>query len=426
MGSIGKENAMRHTFLVSLCFLLPVAYGWPSESSSLRAAPTGAPVAGSPESPAGRVSAEIPADVKTAMEMLQSPDRNTQADGMMKLRYMKGSAEAALPLLIGMLGSDDRFPVMKLIASSLSSKTQSCSSEPTFGGEAAETLAWIGKTSDELLGRLKDRRWQVRANAVRAVGGIKDARAIDPLTSFLSDKREHPVVRGNAALALALMGDVSAVDTLIPLLKDKDPRVRAAAAAALGRLHDPRALQPLIATLGDEDAGVRRAVVGGLGGIGGPVVFDPLVLALKDPDRQVREVAAAALGRVPDARAVEPLLAALSDSYGNVRINAAIALGKLKEPRALEPVIRMLNDSSEGVRGAAAEALGQMDDSRAVPPLTVMASREEREIPLARALQALTALGHTGAKEAYDRYRVLRPNWKQWWAQNKDELLRRK
>ncbi len=415
---------MRHICLVGLCSMLLVACGWPSgSSSSVRAAAAGVPVLGSPESPADRVSAEIPADVKTAMEMLQSPSRNTQADAMMKLRHMKGSAEPAIPLLIQMLGSDAKFPVVKLIASSLGSKTQSCSSEPTFGGEAAETLACIGKTSDELLGLLKDRKWQVRANAARAVGGIKDARAIGPLTAFLSDKGEHPVVKGNAALALARMDAVSAVDPLIPLLKDKDSRVRAAAASALGRLHEPRAVQPLIAALGDKDADVRRAAAGGLGGIGGPAVFDPLVRALKDPDRQVREVTAAALGRVQDARAVEPLLAALSDSYANVQINAAGALGELKDPRALEPLIRMLKDGNEAVRGAAAEALGQMNDSRAVQPLTVMAYREEREIPLLRALQALTALGHTGGKEAYNQYRIHRPDWKEWWAQHRDELL---
>ena len=154
---------------------------------------------------------------------------------MMKLRYMKGSAEPAIPLLIRMLGSDAEFPVMKLMISSLSPRTRSCSSGPTFGGEAAETLACIGKTSDELLGLLKDRKWQVRANAARAVGGIRDARAIGPLTSFLSDKDEHPVVRGNAALALALMGAVSAVDPLLPLLKDKDHRVRAGSSIRPGK-----------------------------------------------------------------------------------------------------------------------------------------------------------------------------------------------
>jgi HEAT repeat protein len=415
---------MRHIVFVGLCSLLLVACGWPSRSSSaLRAAGAGAPVPGSPESPVDGMSAEIPADVKTAMEKLQSPNRNEQADAIMKLRYMKDRAEPALPLLIRMLGSDAKFPVMKLLSSSLAPKTQSCSPEPTFGGEAAETLACLGKTSEELLGLLKDRRWQVRANAARAVGGIKDARAINLLTSLVSDRDEHPVVRGNAALALALMEAVSAVDPLIPLLKDKDPRVRAAAASALGRLHDSRAVPPLIVALGDANARVRQAVVGGLGSLGGPLVFDPLVRSLADPDGPVREVAAAALGRMQDARAVEPLLAALSDPYANVRINAAGALGVLHDLRALEPLIHLLRDDNEAVRGAAAEALGQLNDPRAVRPLSDMAHREESEIPLARALRALAALGHTGSKEAYDRYLAHPPDWKPWWTQNKDRLL---
>lgn len=418
---------MRQILLAGLCSMLLIACGYPSKSPSLiRAAAAGTPAVGVSEGPADKVSAGVPVEVKTAMEKLQSRDRNEQADAIIKLRYMKDGAAPAIPLLVRMLSSDVDFPQVKLMILSLSPKTSSCSSEPTFGGEAAETLARIGKTSDELLGALKDRRWQVRANAARALGGVEDARAIDPLTSLLSDKSERPVVKGNAALALALIGAPSAVDPLISLLKDKDQRVRAAAASALGRLHDPRAVRPLIATLGDENARVRQAVTGGLASLGGPLVLDPLVRALEDPDRQVREVAAAALGRTQDPRAVEPLLAALNDSYVNVQINAARALGSLQEPRALEPLIRLLNDEEIAVRTAAVEALGQMNDPLAVQPLIDLAYREENEVHLGGVLQSLAALSHAGGQEAWNRYRIHRPDWKQWWAQNKAELLRRK
>ncbi len=415
---------MRHIVLVGLCSLLLTACGRLSGApASPSAAATEAPGRGLPEIFSGGTPAEIPADVKAAMDMLQARNRNEQADALIKLRYMKGRAAPARPLLIRMLGSDAPFPVVKLLISSLAPKTQSCSSEPTFGGEAAETLACIGKTSEELLDLLKDRRWQVRANAARAVGGLKDTRAVALLMSLASDNDEHPVVKGNAALALGLLAAVSAADPLISLLKDKDPRARAAAASALGRLHDSRAGPPLIVALGDANARVRQAVVGGLGSLGGPLVFDPLVRALADPDGPVREVAAAALGRMQDARAVEPLLAALSDPYANVRINAAGALGVLHDLRALEPLIHLLRDDNEAVRGAAAEALGQLNDPRAVRPLSDMAHREESEIPLARALQALASLGYTGSKEAYDRYLAHPPDWKPWWTQNKDRLL---
>ncbi len=415
---------MRHILLAGLCSMLLVACGCPSKStSSLLADTVGATVRSRPESSADTMPSRTPAEVRAVLEKLHSSNVNERADAMMKLRFMKGDMAPAIPVLIQMLGTDAKFPVARLLISSLSPRTRSCSSECTFGGEAAETLACIGRTSDELPGLLKDRKWQVRANAARALGGLKDVRAIDPLMSFLADTNEHPVVRGNAALALALMGAVPAVDPLIPLLKDKDHRVRGAAASALGDLRDPRALQPLIAALGDENAFVRRAVVGGLGGIGGPSVLDPLVRALRDPDRQVREVTASALGRLKEPRAVEPLMASLDDDYANVRINAARSLGELKDSRAVEPLIRMLKDDNESVRGAAAEALGQMNDPRALQPLSAMAYREESEIPLVRALQSLAALGHAGGEEACNRYRTHRPDWNQWWSQNKAELL---
>lgn len=51
-----------------------------------------------------------------------------------------------------------------------------------------------------LIKALKDKSWDVRRDAVRALGGIKDARALEPLIKALKDKNSD--VRDAAEEAL--------------------------------------------------------------------------------------------------------------------------------------------------------------------------------------------------------------------------------
>ena len=371
-----------------------------------------------------RIPSDIPVKLRTEIEKLYSSDEKVRADAIMKLRYMgmRGEAYPAIPFLMEMLGSDAEFPQVMLLISSLSSMTASCSSECTFGGEAAETLARIGKTSDELLNLMRHPEWRVRANAIRALGGLKDARAIDHLLTALVKKDEHPQVKGNAALGLGAMRAQRAVEPLIAALKHDNPMVRAAVASALGELRNPRALPPLIAALKDDDPHVRIQVTGSLAQIGEPSVLNPLLRALKDDHRQVREVAARALGCAKDPRVLEPLIAALDDPYPNVQINAAGTLGEMKDPKAVGPLIALLTNGNQSVRGAAAAALGELEDPRAMEPLIAMVLKEDRwEIPRTRGLKALAKLGHAGATKAFEEYRRHRSD--EWWHENKEALL---
>ncbi len=346
----------------------------------------------------------------------------------MKLRYlgMRGEATAAVPYLIRMLDSGVEFPRMVLYSSSLGAITQSCSDECTFGSEAAETLARIGKSSDELLTLVKSGNWRIRANAVRALGGLKDRRAIGELLQMAQRPAERWEVRGNTMLALGLMGEQSAVATLIAALKEKQAAVRAAAAAALGQLANPKALEPLRLALQDSDPRVRCQAAGSLGQLKGEGAVEALITALQhDQDRVVREVAAAALRETQDHRAVEPLIGALKDEYANVQINAAIALGEFGGPEALKPLLDLLGNENEAVRAAAADALGNLGDLRACAGLIAMVRAEERgEFPLVRGLEALAKLGHVGAKAALEEYGYHHADWKEWWGRYRDRLLK--
>ena len=74
------------------------------------------------------------------------------------------------------------------------------------------------------------RRWE----AAKALGVIKDERAVEPLIKAMSDENE--VVRRVTAEALGRLGDKRAIPVLKEALKDKSWRVRRNAAESLEKL----------------------------------------------------------------------------------------------------------------------------------------------------------------------------------------------
>ena len=262
----------------------------------------------------------------------------------------------------------------------------------------------------------------VRQSAAKALGEIKDPRAIQPLAATLqdpnSDLRESAIeALGNIgppaveALIAALQGtdtgvqwqaerqlgeiaDPRAVGPLIAALKSpgwnmprdeetghrsrnrrapKDPYadVREGAALALGKIlgkiKDPSATDPLIAALNDRSYAVRKAAASALGQIKDPSTVAPLTQSLKDPAASVRVAAINALGNV-GAPAIVPLTTSLDDADPNVRLSAVEALGGIGQP-AVEALIAALQNPDSKVRSNASEELGEIKDPRAVEPL---------------------------------------------------------
>jgi HEAT repeat protein len=275
------------------------------------------------------------------------------------------------------------------------------------------------KARKDIKGLIKALRYRkdegVRQAAARALGEIKDPRAVEPLSAALKDERFS--VRQAAAEALGKIKDPRAVEPLSAALKDAEGRVRLAAAEALGKIKDPRAVEPLIAALTDKNSDVRAAATEALVKIGAPAV-ETLIAALKDAEwRGVRQAAAEALGAIGDARAMETLIAALKDKDSDVRQAAAEALGHLGwEPAqdeiagwywmakrdwdkcvalgalAVEPLIAALKDQYSWTRKAAAEALGEIKDRRAVEPL-IAALKDQYSWARQAASEALVKIG---------------------------------
>ncbi|MGD2252616.1 MAG: HEAT repeat domain-containing protein [Anaerolineales bacterium] len=90
------------------------------------------------------------------------------------------------------------------------------------------------------------------------------------------------------------------VDALVSLLNDQDEAVRQSAAKALGQLRDPRAVGPLMAALGGPVERFIDAVATALGEIGDPRAVPALQKSLRHPrstiDKEALEWALAEFG----------------------------------------------------------------------------------------------------------------------------------
>jgi len=198
-----------------------------------------------------------------------------------------------------------------------------------------EKLKKRGKV-DGLIKALKDKDSNVRCDAARVLGVIKDARAVEPLIQALND-RESADVRCNAAEALGKIGDSRAVEPLVQVLKGGGSYVTQSAAEALHKLcwkprDDTEKSYYLIAKLAEASKGLRY--LGGIYGWDMEKFKFSSIIAEELRDELI------GLGN----KAVEPLIQALWDESNNILIQweAAKILGEIGDKRAVEPLVQIL------------------------------------------------------------------------------------
>lgn len=136
---------------------------------------------------------------------------------------------------------------------------------------------------------------EVVSKAVFYVGKEKNRDAVPGLIKIVQGDMIDSV-RISAVIALGRIGDVSAVDALIGLLKDEKSEMRAAACDALGRIGDARAVLPLINIL--EDKEVQMTALWALGKAGDSQAEPVLTELLKSGDKYIRFGAARALKEI--------------------------------------------------------------------------------------------------------------------------------
>jgi len=198
--------------------------------------------------------------------------------------------------------------------------------EPPQGQDTADL--------EDLLKATRDPDWKTRWDAVNALGNMGDPRAIPVLVErALYDDNSHPRWRSLWALSAVGIEGSEAVPLLLAALETEDPVVRRNAAVALAFFSQPEAIPELLAGLGDPDEFRRWEAVFSLRDIGDAEVAGALAVLLDEttePADRVRGEAALTLGRIGGDEVVPALLNAVqNDRSPQVRWRAASALSRL-------------------------------------------------------------------------------------------------
>jgi hypothetical protein len=203
-------------------------------------------------------------------------------------------------------------------------------------------------------------------------------------------------MRADAIRALGLIRERDAVPGIVALLEDEHPDVRAAAVDALGRIGDLSAVPALLGRLGDASRHQRARVVEALRAFGPPVTPALLGYARTHPDDLV--MVADVIGFTGASGAVDDLLAWSAHPNEAVRAAALNALGSVGvDERGFYYALRALGDDSAPVRAMAARALGR---SRRGDAAAYLGSRLDDEwIVAAHAATGLRLLGDEGRRE---------------------------
>lgn len=188
----------------------------------------------------------------------------------------------------------------------------------------------------------KDAFLKLRCAVIKALGRLKDEKAVIPLMYMLNDKNEDYKVRLNAAEALGRIGDTYALNPLINLVADEKESsiyVRESAARALGMLGDVRAVKPLVKILESKRG-----------------IFDKFTF--------LKEQVIEAIGRIGTSRdrdTVKALKESLMDEAPSVRLSAVEAISSMGDETLIPILIPLVYDEEEDVAREAVRGIHCLD-----------------------------------------------------------------
>lgn len=218
----------------------------------------------------------------------------------------------------------------------------------------------------------------IRSDAMRKLSDLKERSAQDYLLSIYGDVNCVQDVRGEAALALGILGDKAVIPVLIPGVLDPENKVSIGSVRALSFYKEEDTQGDLIKMLERldfmrKDAAIKAIVSAGWKPVG------TIVKLTESNDPQVANTATKLLGGMQDPRATELLLKLLDQPGPRDQTVIISALGDTKDPRAVEPLLKIAGNPElrKGKQAELGEALASLGDQRAAEPLADMIKKAD-------------------------------------------------
>lgn len=204
-----------------------------------------------------------------------------------------------------------------------------------------------------------------RAEAVRKLADRRDTRTQSFLEALYHDFRAYPEIRGEAAVALGMLGAKGSIRSLISGMLDPDEKARLGSARALSLYNEEDTREPLTDMLLRLDVTRRDAVIRSISGAGWKPLGALMTLA-ESSDPYVSSTAVGILGSSRELRATQLLLKLLEEP-GRQDINQIIAaLGETRDQRAIEGLAAMAKDPVKrtGKEAELGEAFANLGDGK--------------------------------------------------------------
>lgn len=303
--------------------------------------------------------------------------------------------------------------------------------EGLLGGALLEPDTLVRRTAIRALGRIGDPRAvalllpvldqpdvaDLHAEAAFALGLLRDSSAVPGLIARLGDQRPLSATAvAEALLALARIGGATAAAFLESVIRDPsvvhadpDGRARGVAVREAWRLGPLAPVQALVSAA--DDPALTGHAIYGLGRLRAKEAATLFISAARDAEPAVRQDGVRALskgyatGAGLDATLVVPILTrALGDLDAGVRINALRALGTWADSARALDVVPLLDDASQNVQVTAAATLGALGGTGGVEALKRVHDSRRAWAVRREALLALATLDVT-------TFRALLPSW---------------
>lgn len=257
--------------------------------------------------------------------------------------------------------------LLRLLRRSPSNQSQ------TLVAVALAAEAQLG-TAVPAIGRLLMHAPLPREELITALQSIGDSRAQRPLLTLIASDAAADL-RYAAIRALGGLVDARADQSLIATLDDPDLRIRRLAISYLGRLRIRRAASALRPSVTDaNDIVTRRLAARALAEIAATDSAAIFVELLSHQDAALRRSAVLGLGRIHDPRTLAPILRRCRTLAGANHLSCLQALGAASRGRssdlAFDYLRERLRQPSSAIQSATLDGLAALKDPR-IPTLLV-------------------------------------------------------